>query len=93
MTYEEFESLKPGDKVVFILEYKDLGYSWVNNIHKMQEEYEGTLTIKKVFPHPKDSESPEGTDFWIENDKTGCVYDYSWFELYKPKPWTYEKDY
>jgi signal peptidase I len=95
MTYEEFESLEPGDEVVFTLEDNYPDDNWIRDVYGMQEKHGGTLTIKKVFPRPKDSEYPGGTDFWIENDKIGFVYEYKWFELCKKPnlPWSYEKDY
>ena len=69
MTIEEFSTLKPGDKVVIVSEWKDPVDGWQNHAGKMDHWLGQVMTIRSI----------DGTKAWMTEDKEEyCGSGWSW---------------
>jgi hypothetical protein len=83
MTYDEYKNLKPGDKVVFIEPLYQMGLDWVGRTYRKQEENGGYLTVAFT----------KGSRLVYIEERIGTYLFPEEVELYKPQPWSYERDY
>jgi hypothetical protein len=89
MTEKEFYGLRPGDKIIFKPLPSEKDDDWTEESLAKQEENGGYLVVISIFICGYDF-----SEYEVSVEKLyGIDFVPSEIELYKPQPWSYERDY